>query len=100
MCRLRSLACLSDFSECIISPGGSARGGRSRLALRSPWRGAPRFGACGGHGFATPEFGEPLLIDRGLLLADYKRPFSGLRVVAIGELRGVCLDLVAHLQLT
>jgi uncharacterized membrane protein (GlpM family) len=44
-----------DFSECIILPGGSACGGRSRLALRSRWRGAPRFGSCDEHGCASPE---------------------------------------------
>ena len=36
-------------------PSGSACGGRSPLALRSRWRGAPRFGSCGGHGCASPD---------------------------------------------
>jgi hypothetical protein len=31
---LYSWACRSDFSECIISPGGSARGGRSLPTFR------------------------------------------------------------------
>jgi len=56
----RSWAWLSDFSGCTSLPSGSACGRRSRSVLRSRWRGAPRFGPCGGHGYVSPKLARSI----------------------------------------